>query len=168
MKLYRITLLVLGAAWSMAVAVQAVTPDWTYESTNAVFQVVPDGKGGCAVVLAWLLGPPQGGRLLWFDSDGTVRYQAGLSNILGGAVIDCTDKQLIFADARPAAAVYLVDDKGAIAKVPSPPGSVNKVGISSFPIAIYRNDVVYDKKGFFVVEAATNQTSSTLIRYTNK
>ena len=158
----------LGAAWSMAAAVQAVTPDWTYESTNAVFQIVPDGKGGCAVVLAWLLGPPQGGQLLWFDSDGTVRYQTGLSNILAGTVIDCSDKRLMFADTRPSAAVYLVDEKGTVTKVPSPPGSVNQVMQASFPIVIYQNDAIYDKKGFFLVEAATNQTSATLIRYTNK
>ena len=169
MQAFTALYVILGVTCSSAAGVLAVTPAWSYETTNAIFQVVPDGKGGCAVVtVAVMIGPVISGRLLWLDRDGRLRYQTGLSNIYAGIVADCTSSRLIFADTRPDQAVYVVDESGTVTTVPAEPGTINRVTSTKLPFGFYRNDMIYDRKGFFVVEVTTNQSLFTLIRYSNK
>ena len=160
----RYSTLALGgicAGMMLTCASRAATVQWSYPGTSMIFQVVADGKGGCAFSRVFL---PQQGELTWLDKAGAVVYQTGLSNAIVGGVIACTDKYVVFADARPERVVFLVDSSGSAVQVPAPPGSVNR-SPGQFPFCQRR---LYDTKGFFAVNTNGASTEVTLVRYSNK
>jgi len=61
-----------------------------------------------------------------------------------------------------------VDETGTETKIPSAAGTVNTASVGTIPFVLLRNDVVDDKKGFFLVISTTDGTTNTLIRYSNK
>jgi len=134
----------------MSLPVRGVTEQWTFGSTNSIMRIVPDSKGGCAIIVGQMTGPPYPGRLIWFDREGGIKYQTGISNIQYGAAIECTEKQLVFIDNRPDPEVRLVDETGTETKIPSAAGTVNTASVGTIPFVLLRNDVVDDKKGFFL------------------
>ena len=146
----------------------AATQQWTFESTNAFMRIVPDSKGGCAIIVGQITGPPYPGKLLWFDRAGVIKYQTGISNIQYGTAIECTEKRLVFIDQRPDPEVNLVDETGTVTKIPSAAGTVNAASGGTIPFVFLRNAVVDDKKGFFLVISTTNGVTNTLVRYNNK
>lgn len=165
MKLFSVLLLWLCISIQPA---RALTQAWTYDSTNMIIQLIIDGKGGCAATYVNLNSTNYLGSLIWLDREGTVRYQTVLSNALYGGIVECTDKHLLYTDRRPDPGVFLVDDTGTATKVPAAAGTVNTTSGGTIPVTLLMNDMINDKKGFFLVSTSTNETSSTLIRYNNK
>jgi hypothetical protein len=133
-----------------------------------LIQLIIDGKGGCAATYANINSTNYQGSLVWLDHEGAIRYQTGMSNAFYGGIIECTDKHLLYTDRRPASGVYLVDETGNEAKIPAAAGTVNTANGGKIPVTFLLEDMLNDKKGFFLVSSDTNETASTVIRYNNK
>ena len=106
-------------------------------------------------------------ELIWLDKKGTLIYQTTLSNIVSSTIIDCTPKQLLFADYRSGPVFIQVDNKGVETIVPSSAGKYNMLpGVELIPVPVI-NSRIDDKKGYFLVRSSTNENAATLIRYKN-
>jgi len=165
MKNTTFTILFLAAVLSFSFSAKAASEDWTYDGLSNIFQVVADGKGGCAITRA--TNTIENIELHWLDKKGQLIYQTSLSNGLKNTIINCTPKQLLFSDFRPTPVFIQVDNKGTETEVPSPAGKYNMPpALGTIPIAVI-NSKIDDKKGFFLVRSATNDAGATLIRYKN-
>jgi hypothetical protein len=168
MKLFPALLLCLCISILAARPARAVTQAWTFDSSNMIVQLIIDDKGGCAATYANVNSTNYLGSLIWFDREGTIRYQVGLSNAFYGGIVECTDKHLLYTDWRPDPGVYHVDDTGTATKVPAAAGTVNTTSGGTIPVTFLLDDMINDKKGFFLISTSTNETSTTLIRYNYK
>ena len=164
MKNISFTIIILAAIFSFAS--KAATEEWSYDGLSNIFQVVTDGKGGCAMTRC--TNTIENIELHWLDKTGTLIYQTTLSNILTSSIIECTPKHLLFADYRSHPVFIQVDDKGVESVIPSSPGKYNMLpGTDLIPIPMI-NTKLDDSKGFFLVRSSTNDSGATLIRYKNK
>ncbi len=160
------TILVLTAALSFSFSANAASEDWTYDGLSNIFQVVADGKGGCAIVRS--TNSIDNSELVWLDKKGQQIYQTTISNCIRNSIINCSSKQLLFTDFRPTPVFIQVDNNGTESVVPSPAGKYNMLpATGTTPLAVI-NTKIDDKKGFFLVRSSTNQNGATLIRYKNK
>ncbi len=165
MKNTTLTILFLTVVFLLSFSANAATEDWTYDGLSNIFQIVADGKGGCAMTRS--TNSVENFELIWLDKTGTLIYQTTLSNIVSSTIIDCTPKQLLFADYRSRPVFIQVDNKGVETIVPSSAGKYNMLpGVELIPVPVI-NSRIDDKKGYFLVRSSTNQNSATLIRYKN-
>ncbi len=166
MKNTTFSILFLAAVLSFSFSAKAATEDWTFDSLSNIFQIVSDGKGGCAMIhnTNSLVSP----KLVWLDKSGQEIYQTTLSNIQVSTIMQCTPKQLLFSDHRSTPVFIQVDDQGVETIVPSSAGKYNMLpGLEVIPVPTINNKLD-DKKGFFLVRSSTNGNATKLIRYKNK
>jgi hypothetical protein len=141
--------------------VYAATEQWRYQSPHEIMQVVPDGKGGCAVAVADTNGLMQ---VVWLDKKGKVLYTSLPS--MGfpiGPISSCTPKQLIYTLFLGPPMVIQVTNKGQEIPVASIGGY-----LYGMPLTFGNNSEYSDKKGFFVFNVETNTLRKTLVRYSYK
>ncbi len=166
MKNKTLIFLFLSVSLLFSFSIKAATEDWSYDGLSNIFQVVIDGKGGCAMTRS--TNSLDNIELVWLDKTGALIYQTTITNFVISTIIDCTPKQLLFSDYRPHPVFIQVDNQGVETIVPSPAGKYNMLpgaGAMHFPII---NTKLNDRKGFFLVRSSTNDTGATLIRYKNK
>ncbi len=141
----------------------AATEQWRKDPVGFIYQIVADGKGGCAYVYA---DTNFAFSVVWLDKKGEVKFQETLISFLPlhGPVILCTPKQLIYSDAIGLPSLVQVDKKGVPAQVPSFKGYLYPVLGGGLP-----KEKLTDKKGFFVVNVDTNAPlAESLVRYSKK
>jgi hypothetical protein len=150
---------------ALALGAFAATEEWRYGGTNVIFQIIADGKGGCAVTrVIDISGTSLNGDVLWFDKKGQLLYQSGLSNIIAGGIAACTTENLVYCDMRATNVVIHVTADGTATVLPAMAGTLNRI-----PIFFYISDTrVSDKQGFFASESDTNANSVALVRYRHK
>ncbi len=166
MKNKTLIFLFLSVSLLFSFPINAATEDWSYDGLSNIFQVVTDGKGGCAMTRS--TNSLDNIELVWLDKTGALIYQTTISNYIISAIIDCTPTQLLFSDYRSHPVFIQVDENGVETIVPSPAGKFNMLpgtGSTRFPVI---NTRLNDRKGFFLVRSSTNDTGATLIRYKNK
>jgi|GEM_PF-539386 len=160
------TILILTAVLFFSFSAKAASEVWTYDGLSNIFQVVADGKGGCAMTRC--TNSIDNAEIVWLDNKGQLIFQTSISNIIKSSIIMCTPKHLLFTDFRPDPVFIQVDNNGTESVVSSPSGKYNMVpGPGTIPVGIL-NSKIDDKKGFFLVRSATNENGATLIRYKNK
>lgn len=144
-----------------AIPALAATQLWTFGPVLAVYQVVADGSGGCAV--GWI--ETNGFMFVtWLDKKGNeVFSHRGSGFSPGGPVLGCNKKQLVYADVPGLFTTVTVDRKGVATVVTAlgaflqePPGS---------PSSRCKLD---DPRGIFLVNMNTNTGFQTLIRMSHK
>jgi len=149
---------ILAACWCARSL--AATEEWSFPGSNGVYQLVTDGKGGCAFVRLEVAGM----RMIWLDHKGEVRFQKPI--ILGAqAILALSKNYLYYLDySPPGQAVVQVDKKGADARIATDAQSIPQVpALWAVP-----ENSVGDKKGFFVVRIETNTAQYTVSRFSNK
>jgi hypothetical protein len=158
-NLFTIVLVLLCA---LAATLYAATREWSVPVNGQVFQVVADGKGGCAFV--WVSGSSTG-TVVWVDKKGAVKYQKAVV-LLGpySGIIKCTKKELVFVDASGQSVIVQVDKKNQTSEISEPGKLLLGAG---YP---YPASIPADKKGFFALSVDTNSPMPAfeLIRYSDK
>ena len=157
---FAITLVALCA---LAATLYAATREWSIPIEGQTFQIIADGKGGCAFIT---IGTGMVGKVVWVDKKGMVKYEDTISvPALYVGIIKCTKKELVYSKS-PASSfkVIQVDKKGQVTEL-SDPGKL-LLG----PFYPYPSSQPSDRKGFFALSAVTNPPppSFELIRYKSK
>lgn len=135
-----IAVAVVAAAW-YACETAASSEEWSVDGKAIIYQIVADGKGGCAFTRAETNGPIE---ILWLDKKGGVIFQSALTALVARTILSCTQSQLVFADSRGVPVIFAVDKKGVSTLIETPngytTGPMMMVGTENF---------LCDKKGFF-------------------
>ena len=166
MNTYRRILLTLCITVALGtLTVSAATPEWSYDGTfQQIFQVIADGKGGCAVVGVQT---NSSYHIAWLDKNGDVKYAKTLP--AGGGVIfgvyGADKKALIFGIQTVAGAELItVDKKGVESSQAFPVGALfYQVGVPPYGVSMTQ-----DKKGFFFPLRDPLTMIFTLERYSYK
>ncbi len=161
----RIKILIIFFTFSITLF--AATQVWTYDRSSdpdgaAIIQIIGDGKGGCGTV--WM-DTNDVINVVWLDKKGNVKYEQQFYGFVlsPNVIIGCSKKQLVYFSGIPLPMVVQVDSKGN-AKVTGTLGGY-LTGLVTLPLP--RQKLV-DKKGFFAVNADTNDIYQTLVRYSHK
>ena len=141
--------------------VRAATEQWSYPTSNYVFQIYADGKGGCAFIQA---GVPPVAELVWLDKKGTLIGQTVVSNVSAGGIVECSKKHVVFADQWAGTIVLQWDAGGTPSQAPAAAGTYNSV-LSFVPLP---RDVSTDAKGFFAVRTNITTGAGAIVRYSYK
>jgi hypothetical protein len=146
----------------LALTAFAATRQWSIDTPGQIYQVVGDGKGGCAFVWITTGDVP---TVVWADKKGAIIHQKTLSvHTWPFPITQCTPKQLNYlSEVGGGNQLVQVDKKGQETSEPASGVVVN----GGFPFTLSR---AMDKKGFFTIELNTNTPAmpSKLIRYSNK
>jgi hypothetical protein len=127
------------------IAVSAATPEWSYDATfGIIFQVVADGKGGCAVMGVQT---NSSYHVAWLDKKGNVIYDKTL--VPGGVVLNiygASKKGLMFGIQTMAGPELITVDKDGVES-----GQAYPVNSLYFQVGVppYGASITQDKKGFF-------------------
>ena len=143
--------------------VHAATREWSVDAPGQIYQVVGDGKGGCAFVWITTAGVP---TVVWVDKKGAVKYEKTLSPTSWPfSVAQCTRRQINYlSDTGSGHQLVQIDKQGRETSVAT---SGQVVANGGYPFTLLN---ATDKKGFFVVQLSTNTPAPTsqLVRYSNK
>jgi hypothetical protein len=139
----------------------AATEQWRYQSPHEITQIMTDGKGGCAVVVADTNGVSQ---VIWLDKKGQVLYTSlPAPGFPIGAINSCTPKQLVYTLLLGPPMLVQVTKTGQEIPVASIGGF-----LYGRPLTYGSANELSDKKGFFVINVETNTMRKTLVRYSYK
>jgi hypothetical protein len=149
----------------------ALTEQWRYPVDGTVFQVVSDGKGGCAIAVQVT---DVVYRVEWIDKHGQLQFDSGKMGsmlpygLYAGPIHECTRRQLVFTSAYLFPVLVQVTRTGTVIPAFAFDGFVIGAPFNQMlPVAIPRNRYA-DKKGFFVINVNTNTDVNILVRYTYK
>jgi len=146
-------------ALAVATTVQAATLEWAVDGFAVIYQVVADGKGGCAVLGAY----PGGPCVVWIDSSGAKVYDRTLTTSSLG-ILAFDGKNLVYHLATSPMTLVTVDKKGAERTVSDP--AYHMYG--TYVAAPYQPSRAGDKKGFFTAQAPTGAGTWRVARYSYK
>lgn len=139
----------------------AATEQWRYQSPHEITQIMADGKGGCALVVADTNGIAQ---VIWLDKKGQLLYTSlQAPGFPIGAINSCTPKQLVYTLFLGPPMLVQVTRTGQEIPVASIGGY-----LYGRPLTYGGGSELSDKKGFFVVNVETNTMRKTLVRYSYK
>ena len=152
--------------FTLSFALFAATEVWKYDRNSdpdgaMLFQIVNDGKGGCATVWS---NTNELFNIVWLDKKGKVKYNQQMYGFFfsPNIIMQCSKKQLVYLSGAPIPMIVQVNSKGKAKVI----GTLNGylTGILTIPIPQQK---LSDKKGFFAVNADTNSVYHTLIRYSH-
>jgi len=138
--------LVAVATALVSAAAFAVTEEWSYgEDLAAVYQILADGAGGCA-----MYGITTNGQsiVVWLDKKGVAQYTKRFANSMYGLAA-ASKKEIVYSNASAPPMVFThVDKKGIETTVTV--ASYNLVTSILGPAALSQNQA--DSKGFFALK----------------
>jgi hypothetical protein len=143
-----------------AVPLFAATKQWsTPAHWSTIYQIVADGKGGCAVY-----GTGTGGYFLaWYCKKGQEIYTTQLTGSSAG-IYACSKKSLAYNRQGTAHhEMIVVDTSGA-----ETPVSENQVDFYYIGSSTHGVSVTHDKKGYFVPKRNMDTGKTYVTRYTYK
>lgn len=153
------SLLLCALAHIISVTTQAATLLWAVDGFDAIYQMVADGKGGCAVAGVYLGAP----YIVWLDSAGNKVYQKTLAvGTLGIVAFD--GKNLVYHLSTSPMTLVTVDKKSNEKSVSDPAYHM----FGTFMITPYQPNRPFDKKGFFTAQAPTAPGTWRVARYAYK
>jgi len=161
MKALHLLILTTMVVACAATAALAVTEAWSYgDDLAAVYQILADGTGGCA-----MFGFATHGEtiIVWLDKKGTATYAKRVASSLGLASINKNGIVYSSSSAPPAAFTH-VDKKGIETTVADAGFSLMPTML--FPTGLAQNPA--DSKGFFAMKAPTGPGSFKVARFTYK
>jgi hypothetical protein len=138
----------------------AVTEEWsTRENWTIIYQVVADGKGGCAV-----FGSVPGAYVIaWYDRKGDEIYDTTFTAPSFG-LYSCTKKSLSYSKYGGVDYEMIVVDKdGSETTVLQGNTDFSYIGIPPYQVS-----VVQDKKGYFVAKVNKGNGKWFVTRYSHK
>jgi hypothetical protein len=159
-------IIVLGCA-----TLYALTEEWRYPVDGTIFQVMSDGKGGCAIAV---LVTDVIHRVEWIDSQGLLQFDSGEMGstlpygLYTGPVHECTRRQLVFTSSYFLPVLIQVTRKGTVIPAFALDGFIIGAPINPMISIAFPRNRFADKKGFFVINVNTNTDENTLVRYTYK
>ncbi|NLF39047.1 hypothetical protein GX586_06350 [bacterium] len=142
-----------------ALPAAAATPQWSSTNSGTVYQMVPDGAGGCALFIIRTNGTFS---VVWLGNKGAARYtKDNVNPISAMAIVECTSKALSYLSTT---GMTTVDKKGVETFFVPPPGGI------FYPALLPSQAIAQDRKGFFVNEYRTNilNQMSIIWRYLHK
>ena len=142
----------------VATAVYAATEQWSIDGQCLIFQVVADGKGGCALTCSETNGAES---VIWVNKKGGIIYQTIVSNV---TIIACSNKQLVYNDDLSDSKIVQVDVKKGTTVIEQ----ANKKLYGSLLLNVTYASEMYDKKGFFAVKIDASTGRQQLVRFSNK
>lgn len=137
----------------------AATEQWSYTAPAAVYQIVGDGKGGCAFCAA---DTNDISTVVWLDKKGAEKFVYGPVTpiFMQPTILSCSKKELIFGP--PGFPIIAqVDKKGDVQAVAGLTGYLLPTPLV-FPFGASQ---LSDKKGFFVINVNTHSGQNTIVRY---
>lgn len=148
-----------GMVFAITISTHAATLVWGIDGFDTVYQIVADGKGGCAVVGVASSAP----YIVWLDSAGNIVYQRTLTvSTLGIVAFD--GKNLVYHLATSPMTLVTVDKKGTEKTVSDPAYHL----FGAFMGMPYQPNRPFDKKGFFTAQAPTGSGTWRVARYSYK
>jgi hypothetical protein len=160
MKLYIIIVLV---AASVCLLTYAATKEWSLEGGVNIPQLVADGSGGCAFY--WYT-TNAGTEIVWVDKKGVTKYRKVIMSPSQYPILRCGKKELVYLTTSTSSLPYAVQvsSKGVEQEIKVP----HTVMYPPYSMGVGSYQVPSDKKGFFVMEYATNGPVFKLVRYSYK
>ncbi len=149
-------------------SINAATELWSYDGWQLIWQIVPDGKGGCAFVR---VESNDLAEVVWLDKKGGLVYKTNINTTNNSGPSAASDfilffknKNLFFRDIIDgASAVIEIDPKGQKTTLKSSGNDIRG------PVLMfYSPSELSDKKGFFTTKMDIIDNRQKLVRFSYK